>query len=81
MSINVDINIYINDTAYSITNNDYFKIESALEEMQELINNNQFKSDNYNNLKKLFTSFLKSEVKKTRIKDQKVTSDIYYYTY
>lgn len=80
MKINVDIDIHINDMAYSIANDDYFILESVLKDMQELINKNQFKSESYKNLKNTFITFLKSGVEKNEIDNKKVNSEIYYYT-
>jgi len=72
--------IYINNSAYSVAGEVFFKLESVQQEMQELVNQDQFKSDSYKNLKKLFASFLKLEIKKNKITNEKVNSDIYYYT-
>lgn len=71
--------VYINDKPYLINLEDYFKLESVQYEMQELVNNDKFKSEDYNNLKKLFSSFLKKDLDKKRTK--KISSDVFYYTY
>ncbi len=81
MSVNVEIDVYINDAAYVIDNSDYFKLESFLAEMQVLMNNNQFQTESYKSLKKTFTTFLRLDVKKTKIEGQKVNSIFHYYTY
>ena len=80
MKTNINIAIHINDMAYSIANDDYFILESVLKDMQELINKNQFESENYKNLKNTFINFLKSGVEKNKIDNKKVNSEIYYYT-
>jgi len=72
--------IYINDKGYSIAQEVFSTLEFVQKEMQELVNNNQFKSDNYKNLKKLFTTFLKLEIKKNQATNKKLDSEIYYYT-
>lgn len=73
--------IFINNHPYSINHDDYIKLESVQEELQELVNQNKFKSDDYNNLTKLFATFLRTEIRKVKIKDKEVESDIFYYTY
>jgi len=72
--------IYINDSAYSVADEVFFKLESVQQEMQELVNQDQFKSERYNNLRKLFSTFLRDEIKRNKIMTKRIESDFYYYT-
>ena len=72
--------IHINDCAYCISIEDYFKLELIQKEMQELANQNQFKFEAYNNLKKLFSSILKYVIKNNFMIHGKIKSEEYYYT-
>lgn len=73
--------IFINNLPYSINHDDYIKLESVQQELQELVNQNKFKTDAYNNLTNLFATFLRTEINKVKIKDKEVKSDTFYYTY
>ncbi|NQY31251.1 MAG: hypothetical protein HRT69_17515 [Flavobacteriaceae bacterium] len=72
--------IYINDSVYSLAEEVFFKLESVQQEMQELVNQNQFKSECYNSLRKLFSTFLRHEIKRNKVMTENIKSDFYYYT-
>ena len=79
-NIKMKKDIYINDSAYNVADEVFFKLESVQQEMQELVNNNQFKSERYNILRKLFASFLRDEIKRNKIVSNNIDSDFHYYT-
>ncbi|PHS03572.1 MAG: hypothetical protein COA88_15560 [Kordia sp.] len=72
--------IYINDSAYNVADEVFFKLESVQQEMHDLVNNNQFKSERYNILRKLFASFVRDEIKRNKIVFKNIDTDFHYYT-
>ena len=72
--------IYINDSAYNVADEVFFKLESVQQEMQELVNQDQFKSERYNILRKLFSPLLIHEIKEIKVMTENIKSDFYYYT-
>jgi len=72
--------IFINNNAYTITEEVFYQLEFIQKEMQGLVNENQFGSEDYMNLKKLFSMFLRIEIKRNKAVSVIIKSEFYYYT-